>query len=597
MNRDPQEILHDVFGHAAFRGIQREVVDDVMAGRDAFVVMPTGAGKSICYQVPALARPGCGIVVSPLIALMDDQVRALSIAGVRAAALHSGATDGVGIQQRFRDGDLDLLYVAPERAALPGFVAMAERARVSLLAIDEAHCVSQWGHDFRPDYRQLRSLADRLPGVPRIALTATADADTRADIAGQLGIDPALIRVAGFDRPNIRYRIAERVNAGPQTMDVIAAHRGSAGIVYCPTRDSTDRVAATLQAAGLNARAYHAGMDAAARAANQRHWQEADDGIMVATVAFGMGIDKPDVRYVIHLGLPKSIESYYQETGRAGRDGLPSEAVMLHAAQDIVRQRQFIADSGADEARKAHERRQLAALAQFADGVACRRHTLLSHFGETPPPSCGNCDNCLEPPSAIDVTEQARKLLSAAFRTGQSFGIAHLAKVLRGQNDERIDRLGHGNTSVFGIGADVSVTQWQRLGARLEADGVLSRDPEHGGLALTESARPILRGETPVTMRTESWEPRRRGRQPRRSTDREALALDPAADSLFEQLRQWRREEARAADVPPYVVFHDTVLAEIARCRPTSRDALSRINGVGAAKLERYAQAILALTR
>ena len=597
MNRDPLDILHVVFGHPAFRGIQQEVVEDVIAGRDALVVMPTGAGKSICYQVPALSRPGCGIVVSPLIALMDDQVRALSMAGVRAAALHSGAADGMEIQQRFRDGDLDLLYVAPERAALTGFQSMAQRAQVSLLAIDEAHCVSQWGHDFRPEYRQLRGLADCLPGVPRVALTATADENTRADIADQLGIAHALIRVAGFDRPNIRYRIAERVSAQQQLAEVIAAHKGSAGIVYCPTRDATDRVAESLRAAGHNALAYHAGMDAPSRARNQRLWQEADDGLMVATVAFGMGIDKPDVRYVVHLGLPKSIEAYYQETGRAGRDGLPAEAVMLYAAQDIVRQRQFITDGGADADRKAHEMAQLKVLVQFAEGVGCRRHTLLSHFGETPPPACGNCDNCLHPPQATDVTEHARKLLSAAYRTGQSFGIGHLARVLRGQSDERIARLGHQNSSVFGIGNDIALAQWQRLGARLEAEGALHRDPEHGGLSLTEMARPILRGEASVSMRAESWQPRRRERPARAGNDRAALALDAAAESLFERLRQWRREEAQRASVPPYVIFHDTVLADIARHRPQTEQALARINGVGAAKLERYAEAILAHMR
>ncbi len=592
MSPTPLDVLRTRFGFQGFRGPQAGVIDRVMAGEDLALIMPTGAGKSLCYQIPAICRPGCGIVISPLIALMADQVRALALAGVRAAALNSQTADPAGVARAFRAGQLDLVYVAPERAATDGFIALARSAPVSLLAIDEAHCVSQWGHDFRPDYRRLRRLADSLPGVPRLALTATADAATRADICAELGIAPAGLVVAGFDRPNIRYSASLRTRATDQLTAFVRAQGSVPGIVYAPTRTGAERAASALQSAGIRSFVYHAGLDAAARAAAQKGFDRADHGVMCATLAFGMGIDKPDIRFVVHMGLPKSIEAYYQETGRAGRDGAAAVAQLFWGPADVVLARQRILEGNADEPRKQHELQQLARLADWAAATACRRIPLLTHFGEPAPPPCGNCDNCLMPPAIVDLTESARKLLSAVWRTGQMFGLAHVARVLRGDTgDKRIASFGHDRLSVFGIGKDIAESQWLRLGRLLEARQALVRDPDHGGLRLGPRARSILKAEERVETRAEGWAP-----APRRArrTGSPGAGLPPADGALFELLRAWRRQAAQDADVAAYVILHDSTLAAIAAARPTTLEALGQLPGIGAAKLDRYGPAIVA---
>jgi len=579
-SRSPTEILTQVFGFPSFRGLQGDIVADVCAGRDVLAIMPTGAGKSLCYQVPALVRPGCAIVVSPLIALMADQVRSLRAYGVRAAALNSLSDDSDATIRMLGDGALDLLFVAPERVSQPGFQALVRRLDVALVAIDEAHCVSQWGHDFRPDYRQLRGFCDQLAGVPRVALTATADRTTRADILEQLGIAPDRMVIAGFDRPNIRYEVAPKSNAMRQLAAFLATQKGNCGIVYAPTRAITDRVADALAAAGMPARAYHAGLDPAVRSRNQEAFVAADDMVMVATVAFGMGIDKPDVRFVAHLGLPKSIEAYYQETGRAGRDGDPAVAHLLYGADDIARARQFITSEGE---RRTSDTARLNALIAFCETTQCRRIPLLTYFGEPAPPPCGNCDVCLQPPVLADASEAARKLLSAVYRTGQRFGVGHLIDVLRGTASEKTRKFGHDGLSVFGIGHDVAPASWQALARQLEASEALVRDPEHGGLQLGPNARPILKGESEVTLR-----------EPLASTGRRVRATTSYPDDpLFEALRRVRRDLAAAGGVPPYVIFHDATLRAMAAERPTTLAALGGISGVGARKLEAYGDAFL----
>jgi ATP-dependent DNA helicase RecQ len=591
--RDPHAILSGVFGYASFRGVQGRIVDDVCAGHDALAIMPTGAGKSLCYQVPALARDGTGLVISPLIALMHDQVRALRENGVNAAALTSQEDRQTqdAVLDELAAGTLDLLYVAPERATLPWFRERLARVKLSLIAIDEAHCVSQWGHDFRPDYRQLRGLCDGFPGVPRIALTATADAVTRADILQQLGIAEDRMVVAGFDRPNIRYEVVPRTEEKRQLRGFLETQRGSCGIVYCRTRDRVDKTAALVADWGLSALPYHAGLDASVRRANQAAFVRAEDMVMVATVAFGMGIDKPDVRFVAHLSLPDSIEQYYQETGRAGRDGEPSVAHMIYGAGDISRARQFIDQGGAPEERRRADHVRLNAMVGYAEASGCRRAPLLAYFDEPVPPPCGNCDNCLTPPATHDASEDARKFLSAVYRTGQRFGVAHLANVLMGRSDERIARLGHDALSVFGIGGTVSLNGWRALSRSLVAADALRIDAEHGGLALGPAARAILKGETGFTMRADSERPARARR------DRGARAHAAADDPLFETLRRVRRELAAAQGVPPYVIFHDATLREMAAIKPRSLDALGEIGGVGARKLDAYGAAFLEAIR
>ena len=525
--RTPEAILFEKFGYSSFRAHQAEIVTDLCAGRDVLAIMPTGAGKSICFQVPAIYRPGCAIVVSPLIALMHDQVRALGENGVRAATLNSQTLDSASIVERLRNGELDLLYVSPERAAQPGFRALVARVEVALIAIDEAHCVSQWGHDFRPEYRQLRSLCDLLPGVPRIALTATADVATRADILAQLGIAPDRMVLAGFDRPNIRYEIAAKSEPRRQLRDFLAAHAGECGIIYAPTRNATEQTADWLAGLGINALAYHGGMEAGVRSANQTRFVTADDMVMVATIAFGMGIDKPDVRFVVHLGLPKSIEAYYQETGRAGRDGNPAVAHLMYGADDVARQRGFIAGNDATPERQAAESARLNALLAFCETSRCRRGPLLTYFGEPEPSPCGNCDNCLAPPKLRDATVAAQMLLSAVRRTGERFGITHLIDVLHGRSNARTSKFGHEALSVFGIGKDLAKHDWEALARQLLAAEALMRG-EHQGLQFGPNAADYLKGRLPLTIRDEAAPPRRTGRTQITDSVRRRAAIRPA---------------------------------------------------------------------
>ena len=587
--------LERVFGHAAFRDGQEAIVTHVAQGGDALVLMPTGAGKSLCYQVPALLRDGCAVVVSPLIALMHDQVAALEQLGVRAAFLNStlDARAAAAVERAFASGELDLLYVAPERLLTQRCVELIDRSRIALFAIDEAHCVSQWGHDFRPEYLGLSALHERWPDVPRIALTATADPLTRSEIVERLALGAARLFVSSFDRPNIRYTIVDRNDARKQLLAFLRdEHAGDAGIVYCLTRRKVDETAAWLATEGFDAMAYHAGMDTADRTATQTRFQRDDGVVVVATIAFGMGIDKPDVRFVAHLDLPKSIEGYYQETGRAGRDGLAADAWMVYGLADVVQQRRLIDQSEASDAFKRVSGAKLDALLGLAETAGCRRVRLLGYFGEASGP-CGNCDNCLAPPVTWDATDAARKALSAIFRTGQRFGAAHVIGVLRGDAGERIGKWGHDRLAVHGLGRDLDEATWRSVFRQLVAQGLVSVDHEaHGALKLAEPSRSVLRGEANVAMRRTvtraAKTPKGRG---------EATALLPAARGLFDALRGWRLAEARTQGVPAYVILHDRTLAAIAQSRPDSLAALARIDGIGAAKLERYGEAIVALTR
>jgi len=573
--------LKAVFGHADFRGRQAEVVARVLAGHATLAVMPTGAGKSLTYQLPAVMLEGTCVVVSPLIALMHDQLRAARSNGIRAATLTSADADWRETQDAFRLGELDLLYVAPERASQPGFRDFLSAAPLCLFAVDEAHCVSEWGHDFRPDYRMLRPLLDAFPHVPRLALTATADRQTRADVMAQLGIPQDGLVLAGFDRPNIRYVIRHRDNPVRQLATLMQNEPGP-GIVYAPTRRKVEELADKLGAAtGRQVLPYHAGLDAQVRAANQAAFVASEDLVIVATVAFGMGIDKPDVRFVAHVGVPKSVEGYYQETGRAGRDGDPAQAVMFWGAGDFVTARQRLSE--VDEVRRNAERARLDALAGLVETAECRRAVLLRHFGEDPPANCGNCDNCLEQPGVTDVTELARKLLSAVYRTGQSFGMGHLQKVLTGVEDERVRQRGHNELSVFGIVEGEEARLLQPLARALQARGELVAT-EHGGLALGGAARSILKGERNV----EIVIPPRRERKGRREG-----TANPVGDPLFDALRELRRELAIEGQVPPYVIFHDATLREMTTRRPGTLSALGQLPGVGAKKLEAYGERFL----
>ncbi|MGS1016205.1 DNA helicase RecQ [Allosphingosinicella humi] len=581
--QDPLSILHDIFGFSGFRGVQADVIGRVMAGRRTLAVMPTGAGKSLCYQVPALARPGTALVISPLIALMHDQIRSAESFGIKAAALTSADDNRQETIARLRRGELDLLYAAPERASGEGFQDMLSRIPLALIAIDEAHCVSEWGHDFRPDYRLLRPLLDRFPDVPRLALTATADRQTRADILVQLGIPEDGLILAGFDRPNIRYHIRPRDGVGTQLKALLAEQPGP-GIIYAPSRAATEKLAEQLGRDGRRLLPYHAGLDARVRAANQAKFVESEDMVMVATIAFGMGIDKPDVRFVAHAGLPKSIEAYYQETGRAGRDGDPAEAHLFWGAEDFARARQRIEGEVAED-RRPGERQRLNALAALVETATCRRALLLRHFGEQPEAHCGNCDNCLSPPATVDATEAARKLLSAAFRTEMRFGIGHLADVLAGKDTEKVRNFGHDRLSVFGIADADELALVKPVARALLARDALRAD-SYGGLSFGPAARALLKGEE----RLDLVLPPKKTRGRRR--DR---AANPDGDPLFEALRACRRDLAREAGVPPYVVFHDNTLREMATLRPTTLHALSNVTGVGAAKLEKYGRAFVSV--
>jgi ATP-dependent DNA helicase RecQ len=592
----PLHILNTVFGYPAFRGPQAEVIDTALSGRDALVLMPTGGGKSLCYQVPALALPGTAIVVSPLIALMQDQVAALRQAGVAAAFLNSTQTpdEAQSVMAQLRAGQLDLFYVAPERLLNPGTLNLLRGVAINLIAIDEAHCVSQWGHDFRPEYIRLGELGEHFPNVPRIALTATADSTTQQEILHRLGLNDARVFISGFDRPNIRYHIAQ--DHGGSARDALLRfirenHADEAGIVYCLSRKRVEEIADWLTDQGLTALPYHAGMPATRREQTLRRFLDEDGVIVVATIAFGMGIDKPDVRFVAHLNLPKSIEAYYQETGRAGRDGLPAEAWMRYGLQDVITLRQMMSESNADESIKRIEQHKLDAMLGLSESTACRRQALLGYFGEQDTEPCGNCDNCLTPPKMWDATLPARQALSAVHRTGQRFGVNYLIDVLRGKADERITQFGHDKLSVFGIGNAHTIDVWRGIFRQLIAQGLLTVDTEgYGGLALSERCRPLLQGEEPLWLR-QVIKPVKASRKARNHPD----FVSDEESELWEALRACRKQLATERGVPPYTIFHDASLLDMLRLRPTNLDEFTAISGVGAHKRDTYGTAFLSV--
>lgn len=591
-------LLQSIFGYEHFRGRQAEIVAHVAGGGDALVLMPTGGGKSLCFQIPALLRDGCAVVVSPLIALMQDQVEGLHQLGIDAAFLNSTQTldETREVERRFMASTLKLLYVAPERLLTPRFLGLLESGPVSLFAIDEAHCVSQWGHDFRPEYIGLSLLHERFPQVPRIALTATADAATRAEIVQRLALEDAAQFVSSFDRPNIRYRIVEKDNARKQLLAFIEReHEGDAGIVYCLSRKRVEDTAQFLCDNGIAALPYHAGMAAELRARNQQRFLREDGIVMVATIAFGMGIDKPDVRFVAHIDLPKSLEGYYQETGRAGRDGLPSSAWLAYGLNDVMQLKEMIEGGQAPEAQKQVERQKLNAMLGLAETVACRRQVILNYFGEASQP-CGNCDNCLTPPKTWDATEAARKALSCVFRTGQRFGAGHIIDVLLGKATDKVKQHFHDQVSTFGIGSDLSEAGWRSVLRQLLAAGFLQTEPEFGGLQLTDTARPLLRGELALHLRGLPEKTRdKRGSDKKRSPA--SLDIAPADEALWQALRSKRRALADEQGVPAYLIFTDATLKAMLDARPSSLDEMAHISGVGAQKLERYGDAFLGVLR
>ena len=594
-----QQRLHQVFGYSTFRGEQQAIIEHVTAGGDALVLMPTGGGKSLCYQLPALLRSGVTIVVSPLIALMQDQVEALQQLGVKAAFLNSSqdAEQARQITSLLVQGDLDILYVAPERLLLSGFLAQLEQIEqhtgIALFAIDEAHCVSEWGHDFRPEYRKLTVLHERFPNVPRIALTATADAPTRAEIVERLKLEQAQQFVASFDRPNIRYRVTQKNKVREQLEAFLEAeHANDAGIVYCLSRKKVEETASWLNERGWDALPYHAGLDASIRSQNQRRFLREEGVIIVATVAFGMGIDKPNVRFVAHLDLPKSMEGYYQETGRAGRDGLPANAWMAYGLGDVVSMRQMLDSGDAPEERKQVERQKLDALLGFCESTACRHQTLLRYFGEQHAGSCSQCDNCLSPVDTWDATQAAQMALSAVYRTGQRFGVVHLIDVLLGKTNIKVSQFNHQQLSVFGVGKNMPSAQWSSVFRQLVAGGYLESDIQaYGGLKLTEAARPVLKGAVEVWLRRDievAGKAKTSLSKAQRSSNAKAAYDGLADDPLWQALKAKRLELAREQGVPPYVIFHDSTLLEILNNRPQSLTEMSRITGVGQAKLDRY---------
>ncbi len=592
-----QQMLADVFGFRQFRSHQADIIATVIAGGDVLALMPTGGGKSLCYQIPALVRPGVGIVVSPLIALMQDQVEALTQAGVKAAFLNSTLDyrEQTALESRVAAGNLDILYVSPERLLQERTLALLGRTQLSLFAIDEAHCVSQWGHDFRPEYRQLKVLAERFPEVPRIALTATADERTREEIVTELRLGNARRYIASFDRPNIRYTISTMGSMGGRErlwQFIEAEHPDDAGIVYCLSRKSVDETAAWLKGKGRTALAYHAGLEAHVRRGVLERFRKEAGVIVVATIAFGMGIDKPDVRFVAHLNLPKSIEAYYQETGRAGRDGLAANAWLAYGLQDLIQLRQWIEKSDGSEAYKQSQRQKLGALVGLCELPSCRRQSLLAYFGERQTPACGNCDNCISPPETIDGTVLAQKALSAAYRTGQRFGATYLVDVLMGRATERVVRAGHDKLPVFGVGKDTDEAAWKGVFRQLAAAGFLTGDDDgYGTLVLTDMARPLLRGEERFLVRVATKEARAKSKKQSKSS----IAVADADRPLFEALRALRLQLAGAAKLPPYIICTDVTLAELAAVRPTSEAALHGITGLGTSKVARYGAALLAV--
>ena len=599
MQSQALDLLSSVFGYPGFRGQQQAIVEEVAGGGDALVLMPTGGGKSLCFQIPALMRHGTGIVVSPLIALMQDQVDALTEAGVKARYLNSSLDSATQreVEDLLLAGDLDMLYVAPERLLTGRFLALLDRIPIALFAIDEAHCVSQWGHDFRPEYRGLAILHERFPEVPRIALTATADERTREEIIERLGLHEARRFVSSFDRPNIRYRVAPRQNARRQLLDFLDAHRGEAGIVYCLSRRKVDETAAWLSESGVDALPYHAGLDAEVRTRHQQRFLREDGIVMVATVAFGMGIDKPDVRFVAHMDLPRSMEGYYQETGRAGRDGLAAEAWMVYGLGDVVTMSQMIAQSESGDDRKRVERLKLDSLLGYAEATRCRRQILLEAFAETYPEACGNCDNCLVPPKTWDATVAAQKAMSCIYRSGQRYGAGHLIEILRGEAGERVRELQHDKLSVFGVGADMDATQWRSVYRQLLAAGLVEADPEgFGTLRLSALSGPVLKGERKVSLREDARPVK--GRRTSRSSPAVSggsLGIEEIEMPLWNDLRRVRAELAKQHGVPAYVIFHDATLLAMLRALPENEEDLASISGVGDAKLKRYGKDFLAV--
>jgi ATP-dependent DNA helicase RecQ len=597
--RSAQGLLREVFGFDSFRGQQLAIVEHVIAGGDAVVLMPTGGGKSVCYQIPALLRSGVGVVVSPLIALMKDQVDALRQAGVRAAALNSrlSAGEAAEIERAVRDAALDLLYVSPERLLTPRCLELLSHIRLALFAVDEAHCISQWGHDFRQEYQQLSILKERFPGVPVMALTATADDPTRRDIIAQLRLAQARIFAAGYDRPNLFYRVVAKQSPLEQLWRFLATeHPADAGIVYCFTRRSAEETATWLSARGRVALPYHAGLEPAVRERHQERFVREEGVVIAATIAFGMGIDKPNVRFVAHLDVPKNLEAYYQETGRAGRDGLPADAWMTYGMADVMSLFRLLETGEATDRQRRIERQKIEALIGYCETGACRRQVLLGYFGETDHPPCGNCDNCRTPVASWDGTIAAQKALSAIYRTGQRFGAHHLVDVLLGAETERVQRLGHNRLKTFGVGTELDRRGWLAVYRQLVAQGMILPDViGHGGLSLAPGAAEILRGSRPVRFRVEDRGRERRTPRTDRKLKTGGAELDPAARSLWESLRAWRLEEARRQELPPYVIFHDSTLTEVARRRPASLEALAEIPGVGRSKLERYGGAVIAV--
>ena len=588
--------LHDVFGFQSFRGDQGRIVDHVIAGGDALVLMPTGGGKSLCFQLPAMVRPGTGLVVSPLIALMQDQVDSLKQMGVRAERLDSSLErdESSGVVRDLLAGRLDLLYVSPERLLSNGFMNLLDRIDLALLAIDEAHCISQWGHDFRPEYLGLSVLAERFPEVPRIALTATADEPTRLEILDKLGLDRAEVFVTGFDRPNIRYLVQPKDNARTQLLSfILSEHQGDAGIVYCMSRKKTEHTADWLTEHGLKAVAYHAGLEAEERRRRQDRFMKEEGLIVAATIAFGLGVDKPNVRFVAHLDPPKSLEAYYQETGRAGRDGLPADAWMVYGLNDMAFLINLINSSEADEERKRLELIKLRKMFGYCEAASCRRSILLSHFGEELETGCGNCDNCLSPTPTWDGLLAAQKALSCVYRTDQLFGVNHLINVLRGNDSDQVLRHGHQGLAVYGLGRDLNQRQWKSIFRQLLAMGALDVDREYGGLQLTPAARPILRGERELTLRLDRGQAKLRKKKSKAAPSAGLGLTDPVDQELFEKLRNKRLELAKEQSVPPYAVFHDRTLVEFALNRPTDLTEMADIHGVGQAKLSRYGKIFL----